>query len=288
MRSISDQTIPKRSQDRDALIPTSEVLQDLLDYLPPDHFTLGWLLRHLHRRSFGVIVLVLALIAMVPGISASLVSLFAPAIEMIAGRAAPTFPRQIADRSSPARHLVVVVRRMVPTLKHLERAIRPRWQIPVGAQKRLVGVAVLLLTLLLLLTPLPLVRIGPGAGHRCPVGCISRRRASPFVGASCYARPCWGFRSGRLGHDRRYGRACRLNQDDTHVTHRPIPDIPSDHLVDRPGGLPNYMISAGLPGCPLWVMCGRPRVGKAIFTFAVLVGAAMCSAFECGLHDRWP
>jgi hypothetical protein len=162
MRPISDQTIPKRSQDSNALIPTSEVLQDLLDYLPPDHFTLGWLLRHLHRRSFGVIVLVLALIAMVPGITylAGLL-LFAPAIEMIAGRAAPTFPRQIANRSLPARHLVAVVRRMVPTLKHLERAIRPRWQIPVGATKRLVGVAVLLLTLLLLLTPLPFIQVVP-------------------------------------------------------------------------------------------------------------------------------
>ena len=27
-------------------------------------------------------------------------------------------------------------------------------------------------------------------------------------------------------------------------------------------------------------MCGRLRVGKSFFTFAALVGAAMCSAFE--------
>jgi hypothetical protein len=27
---------------------------------------------------------------------------------------------------------------------------------------------------------------------------------------------------------------------------------------------------------------------RTFFTCAALVGAAMCSAFECGSHDRWP
>jgi hypothetical protein len=35
-------------------------------------------------------------------------------------------------------------------------------------------------------------------------------------------------------------------------------------------------------------MCGRLRVGKENLHVAGLVGAAMCSAFECGSHDRWP
>jgi hypothetical protein len=33
---------------------------------------------------------------------------------------------------------------------------------------------------------------------------------------------------------------------------------------------------------------GRLRVGKENVHVAGLVGAAMCSAFECGPHDRWP
>ena len=40
--------------------------------------------------------------------------------------------------------------------------------------------------------------------------------------------------------------------------------------------------------CPLWAMCGRLPVGKENLHVAGLVGAAMCSAFECGSHDRWP
>ena len=39
---------------------------------------------------------------------------------------------------------------------------------------------------------------------------------------------------------------------------------------------------------PVWAMCGRLRVGKDNLHVAGLVGAAMCSAFECGSHDRWP
>jgi hypothetical protein len=35
-------------------------------------------------------------------------------------------------------------------------------------------------------------------------------------------------------------------------------------------------------------MCGRLRVDKENLHVAGLVGAAMCSAFECGSHDRWP
>jgi hypothetical protein len=144
-------------------IPASEVLQAMLDSLPPDHFTLSWLSGHLHRRSFGVIVLVLALIAMVPGISyVAGFLLLAPAIEMMAGRSAPGFPGRIGKKPLPTRHLAYAVRRAVPALRYLERVVRPRWQMPLAATKRLVGVAVFLLTLLLLLTPLPFIQVVPG------------------------------------------------------------------------------------------------------------------------------
>ena len=38
----------------------------------------------------------------------------------------------------------------------------------------------------------------------------------------------------------------------------------------------------------LRAMCGRLRVGKRNLHFAAMVGAAMCSAFLRGTHDRWP
>ncbi|HEY1746329.1 MAG TPA: exopolysaccharide biosynthesis protein [Xanthobacteraceae bacterium] len=154
---------PWKVEQTDARGPASEVLQNLLRDLPPDRFTLAWLSKYLDRGSFGVIVLILALIAMAPGLSyvAGLL-LLAPAIEMIAGRSAPTFPRRIADRPLPSRRLAGIVQRVVPSLTYVEKVIRPRWQLPLGATERLVGVAVLLLTVLLLLTPLPFIQVVPG------------------------------------------------------------------------------------------------------------------------------
>lgn len=88
-----DQPRPKAKSR--ALTAASVVLQGLLDKAPADHFTLAWLLDHLHGRSFGFMVLILALIAMVPGISmVAGVLLMVPALEMIAGRVAPVFPSQ--------------------------------------------------------------------------------------------------------------------------------------------------------------------------------------------------
>ena len=54
---------PRRS------LPTSVVLQRLHDEAPKDHFTLGWLMGSLRKRSFGIIMLLLAVVAIAPGIS---------------------------------------------------------------------------------------------------------------------------------------------------------------------------------------------------------------------------
>jgi hypothetical protein len=144
------------------LAPASAVLQGLLDDAPADQFTLAWLLGHLHRRSFGFIMLLLALVAMLPGISyvAGLL-LLVPALEMIANRVAPFFPRRIAAHPLPTRHLDRVLSRAIPVLRYLERAIRPRWHTPLEVTKRVVGVVVLLLTVLLLLAPVPMIQVVP-------------------------------------------------------------------------------------------------------------------------------
>jgi hypothetical protein len=130
--------------------------------VPTDHFTLGWLMGRLGKRSFGIIMLLLAVVAVAPGISivAGLL-LMIPAIEMILGRPAPGFPRFIAARPLPTRHLAALEQRAVPALQKLETVIHPRWPIPHEATKRLVGVVVLMLTISLVFTPLPLSNVVP-------------------------------------------------------------------------------------------------------------------------------
>jgi len=152
----------KLTPETRVLTPASAVLQGLLDDAPADHFTLAWLLGHLRKRSFGLVLLLLALVAMLPGISYVAGLLLAiSALEMIAGRVAPVFPRRIATRPLPTRHLARVMRRAIPVLRYLERAVHPRWHTPLEVTKRVVGVVVLLLTVLLLLAPVPMIQVVP-------------------------------------------------------------------------------------------------------------------------------
>ena len=143
--------------DTEQLAPTSVVLQRLRDEMPADQFTLGWLMRSLHKRSFGIIMLLLALVAITPGLSviAGLL-LMIPAAQMIAGMLAPVFPDRIASHSFSARRFAAMVQRAVPILGYLERVVHPRWRTPAEATKRLVGAVVVLLSATLVFIPIPL------------------------------------------------------------------------------------------------------------------------------------
>jgi hypothetical protein len=150
--------------DAQALVPASVVLQRLHDEVPADHFTLAWLTNNLHKRSFGIIMLLIALVAIAPGLSiiAGLL-LMIPAVQMIAGKAAPVFPRRIATRSLPTRHLAAVVQRAIPLLRYLEKVTHPRWHTPLEATKRLVGAVVVILSTTLVLIPIPLSNVVPAS-----------------------------------------------------------------------------------------------------------------------------
>lgn len=103
------------------MVPASVVLQRLLDHVPAEYLTLGWLMRSLHKRSFGIIMLLLALIAMVPGVAiVASPLLMIPALEMIAGRPAPVFPRRIAGRPLPTQHRHGALHQGRAVLRYLE------------------------------------------------------------------------------------------------------------------------------------------------------------------------
>jgi hypothetical protein len=146
------------------LVAASVVLQRLHDEVPTDHFTLGWLMHSLHKRSFGIIMLLIALVAIAPGLSivAGLL-LMIPAFQMIAGKPAPVFPRRIATRPLPTRHFVAVVQRSIPVLRYLEKMVHPRWHTPPETTKCLVGAVVLMLSATLVFIPIPLSNVVPAA-----------------------------------------------------------------------------------------------------------------------------
>jgi hypothetical protein len=142
-------------------VPTSVVLDDLLKGAAEDHVTLDWLLENLSERSFGIVMLLLGLLALIPGVSGVIAVLLAiPAIQMMLGRKAPIFPGFIARRRLPTQRLARLIARINPTLRRLERVIRPRWPTPFEATKRTVGFVVLLLGALILV-PVPFSNIVP-------------------------------------------------------------------------------------------------------------------------------
>jgi len=144
------------------LLRASVVLQRLHDEAPTGHFTLAWLMTGLHRRSYGMIMLLLALVATAPGISiVAGLFLTIPALQLIAGRPAPLFPRRIALRPLPTRHLAALVQRAVPVLTHVEEFSHPRWATALEATKRVVGTVVMLLSIALVFAPIPLSCVAP-------------------------------------------------------------------------------------------------------------------------------
>ena len=153
---------PTPLPDTTAFVPTSDVLQRLHDEAPKDHFTLGWLMGSLSTRSFGIVMLLLALVEIAPTVSiiAGLL-LMVPASQMMAGRPAPAFPRRIAVRPLPTPHLAALVQRAVPVLRYLETIIRPRWPTPLKATRRLVGTVVAILNITVVFTPIPLSNVVP-------------------------------------------------------------------------------------------------------------------------------
>ncbi|NOT42879.1 MAG: exopolysaccharide biosynthesis protein [Alphaproteobacteria bacterium] len=125
-------------------VPTSAVIENLLGKAPGEFVTLDWLIGELRERSFGIVLLVMALVALIPGGSTFIGFLLAyPAIQMTLARPGPTLPRFIAERRVATSRVAGVFQRAAPVLRWLERFVRPRWHAPFEATKRLVGVVVL-------------------------------------------------------------------------------------------------------------------------------------------------
>lgn len=142
-------------------VPTSIVFRDLLSKAPADYVTLDWLISELRERSFGFVMLLMALVALIPGGSTFMGFFLAfPAVQMILGRPGPILPRFIAQRRLSTARLASVAQRASGALQYVERFIRPRWRTPFQATKRVVGVVVLALAPTLI-WPFPFSHIIP-------------------------------------------------------------------------------------------------------------------------------
>jgi hypothetical protein len=142
-------------------VHTSDLLKRLMDEAPKDKIDLHWLLGHLQKRAFGLLLLILAIAILVPGLGivASIAIAF-PAVEMMLGRDRPTLPRFLTERTIATQRFAKLSARALPILTAVERVSRSRWHTPHGATSRAVGLLVLLLVISGI-WPLPLINILP-------------------------------------------------------------------------------------------------------------------------------
>jgi hypothetical protein len=133
----------------------------MLDQAESARVSIGWLMEQLGERSFGLTLLVMGVIAFIPGASTIMGLLIAwPAIQMILGHDAAVLPQRIARRQIGVASLARVIGVVAPRLEWVERLIRPRWPTPFQATKRLTGIVMLLLGLTLI-SPLPFSHVVP-------------------------------------------------------------------------------------------------------------------------------
>ena len=111
--------------------------------------SIGWLIAELGERSFGLTLLLMAVIALIPGVSTIVGLLIAwPSIQLILGHGKASLPQALARREIQVERLTRVIEIVVPRLAWVERLIRPRWSIVFKTVRRVVGTATLLVGLI--------------------------------------------------------------------------------------------------------------------------------------------
>jgi hypothetical protein len=142
-------------------VATSTLLSQLVTEAPPDRTTLGWFLGKLEERSFGLLVLVMAIVGLTPGIASFSGFLLAiPSIQMVMGREGPSLPAFLTNRAISTPHFVRWVARIVPPLRYAETLVHPRWQLGPETTKRVVGIVNLIMAVTITL-PFPFAYIIP-------------------------------------------------------------------------------------------------------------------------------
>jgi len=130
--------------------PTSVALVQLVERAPADQLTLGWLIDHLEKRSYGFLLLILSLLGLVPGISSIIGFVIAiPAAELMLGRETPSLPQFLARRSLSTPKFAASIHRLVPVFRAMEMIVRPRFHLPFRVTNEIVGLLVFLLAITL-------------------------------------------------------------------------------------------------------------------------------------------
>jgi len=143
-------------------IKTSALLAETLQALEGSHVSVGDLMKQFQRRSFGGVLLILALLAMVPGISVFAgIAMIVPAFQLFIGLPSPVFPSFIQTRKVGVKGLQKWGMTVSKWVERLETLVVPRWpSLSNNIARRLIGFVILLLGLVVAI-PFPFSNFPP-------------------------------------------------------------------------------------------------------------------------------
>jgi hypothetical protein len=152
--------------------PRAERLSDILARLAEPEtgsVTLGEVLAAVGERSFGALLVILAIPNMVagliPGLSILLgLPLLLVSLQLLVGADKPWLPRRLARLEIQRADLRRIVERTRKALRRLERALRPRLEFLTASwAERLIGLGCVALSILVFL-PIPFANLVPATG----------------------------------------------------------------------------------------------------------------------------
>lgn len=141
---------------------TSKLLARILTGLNSEKIAVGILLYRLRRRSFGGVLLFLALLSLIPGIAivAGLVVIVL-GVQLALGFKTPKFFGRIYELKLDVDKLTKVMNKIVPAIQKLEIYVKPRWAFLTTAPMTFVIGLLIVVQALLLLVPLPFTGLLP-------------------------------------------------------------------------------------------------------------------------------
>lgn len=149
-------------------IKTSALLEETLQALDGTHVSVGDLMMQFQRRSYGGVLLILALLAMVPGISVFAgIAMIVPAFQLFMGLPAPVFPNFIQQRQVGVSGLQKWGMKIIAGVERLEMLVVPRWpSLSNRLARRLIGLVILFLGIVVSI-PFPFSNFPPALATIC-------------------------------------------------------------------------------------------------------------------------
>lgn len=155
---------------------TSIIVEELLAELKGQKPPIGELLARLRGRAYGLLLLVISILSLIPGLSfigGVIIIIFAA--QMTIGRAVPLLPGVIARRKVPMGAVARYIGYVLPSLRFVERFVRPRLPIATIEPARAIAGIVLIGLGVTLFIPFPFSQIAPAlAASVVSIGLLER------------------------------------------------------------------------------------------------------------------